>query len=46
LQDTGYPEEKRGKCLALVAGLRRLAVTAEVTDLAVYVRPRTAHAGE
>jgi hypothetical protein len=36
LQDTGYPEEKRGKCLALVGDLRRLAVTAEVTELAVY----------
>jgi predicted nucleic acid-binding protein len=36
LLDTGYPEEKRGKCLTLVAGLRRLAVTPEVTELAVY----------
>jgi predicted nucleic acid-binding protein len=36
LQDTGYPEEKRNKCLALVAGLRRLAVTPEVTELAIY----------
>jgi predicted nucleic acid-binding protein len=36
LQDTGYPEEKRDKCLALVAGLPRLAVTPEVTELAAY----------
>src|SRR5712692_6226983 len=36
LQDTGYPEEKRGNCLALVAGIRRLAVTPDVTELAVY----------
>ena len=36
LQDTGYPEEKRDKCLGLVAGLRRLAITPEVTELAVY----------
>jgi predicted nucleic acid-binding protein len=36
LQDTGYPKEKRDNCLALVAGFRRLAVTPEVTELAVY----------
>lgn len=36
LEETGYPEDKRRKCLALVGGLRRLAVTAEVTDLAAY----------
>ena len=31
-----YPEEKRDKCLALVAGLPRLAVTPEVIDLVAY----------
>jgi hypothetical protein len=36
LQETGYPEEKREKCLALVAGLPRLAVTPEIVDLAGY----------
>lgn len=36
LQETGYPEEKRGKCRALVSGLPRLALTPEVTDLAAY----------
>jgi hypothetical protein len=36
LQDTRYPEENRAKCLALVAVLRRLAITPEVTDMAVY----------
>ncbi len=36
LQDTGYPEEKRDNCLALIGGLRRLAVTPEVAELAVY----------
>ncbi len=36
LQDTGYPQEKRANCLNLVAGLRRLAITPEVTDLAAY----------
>jgi predicted nucleic acid-binding protein len=36
LQDVGYPEEKREKCLALVSALPRLALTPEVTDLAAY----------
>jgi hypothetical protein len=36
LQETGYPEAKRTKCLALVAGLPRLEVTPEVTDLVGY----------
>jgi hypothetical protein len=36
LLDTGYPEAKRQKCLALVAGLPRLAVTPEVTALADF----------
>ncbi len=36
LQETNYPEEKRRHCLALVANLRRLAVTPEVAELAVY----------
>ncbi len=36
LQEPGYPAEKRDKCLALVTGLPRLAVTAEVTDLVAY----------
>jgi hypothetical protein len=36
LQDPGYPEDKRRQCLALVAGIRRLAVTPPVTDLAAY----------
>lgn len=41
LQDTGYPEEKRQQCLALVSALPRLAVTPEVTDLVeYYVRER------
>lgn len=39
LQDAGYPAEKRQQCLALVAPLPRLAVTAEVSALAAfYVR--------
>jgi hypothetical protein len=36
LQDTGYPEEKRDKCLAIISDVRRLALTPEVTDLAAY----------
>jgi len=36
LQETGYPEDKRRQCLALVSGLRRLALTPEVSDLAAY----------
>ena len=36
LQDTGYPEDKRRNCLALVAELPRLAVAPEVTELAAY----------
>jgi hypothetical protein len=36
LQETGYPEDKRHKCLELVSGLRRLAVTREVAELAAY----------
>jgi predicted nucleic acid-binding protein len=36
LQDSGYPEEKRQRCLALVVSLPRLAVTPEVTDLVDY----------
>jgi hypothetical protein len=36
LQESGYPEDKRRQCLALVDGLTRLAVTPEVTDLAAY----------
>lgn len=36
LQDTGYLESKRQKCLALVGGLPRLAVTPEITALAGY----------
>ncbi len=41
LQETDYPKEKRDKCLALVSGLPRLAVTPEITELAAYyVRER------
>jgi len=36
LQDPGYPEEKRDKCLTLVKDLPRLAMTPEVWDLASY----------
>jgi hypothetical protein len=36
LQETGYPEDKRAKCLALISGVPRLAVTPEVTELAGY----------
>ena len=36
LQDVGYPEEKREKCLALVAKLSRLTLTNEVKGLADY----------
>jgi hypothetical protein len=36
LQEPGYPEEKRARCLALVSGLPRLAVTPEVTQLVAY----------
>jgi predicted nucleic acid-binding protein len=36
LQEVGYPEVKRQKCLALVAGLPRLAMTPEVIDLADF----------
>jgi hypothetical protein len=36
LEDVGYPLEKREKCLNLVRGLPRLAVTSEVTDLARF----------
>ncbi len=36
LQEVGYAESKRQRCLALVDGLPRLAVTPEVTDLAEY----------
>lgn len=36
LQESSYPEEKRRKCLALVADLPRLALAAEVIDLAAY----------
>ena len=36
LQETGYPEDKRRNCLKLVAGLSRLAVTPEVTELVAY----------
>ncbi len=39
LQDIGYPAVKRKRCLALVAGLPRLAVTDEISSLATfYVR--------
>lgn len=39
LEDVGYPEEKRSRCLALVAGLPRFAITDAVIDLAdLYVR--------
>ena len=41
LQDTGYPEAKRQQCLALVAGLPRLAVTPEVTAGRLLRAPRT-----
>src|SRR5437870_3771995 len=41
LQETGYPEEKRDKCLALIADVPRLGGTPEATDLAAYyVRER------
>jgi len=36
LEDHGYPDEKRQRCLALVAGLPRLAVIPEVIELARY----------
>ena len=36
MQDPGYPEEKRDKCLTLVKDLPRLAMTPEVWDLASY----------
>jgi predicted nucleic acid-binding protein len=36
LQDTGYPETKRDKCLQLVQTLPHLAVTPEVEELAAY----------
>ncbi len=36
LQEPTYPEDKRRQCLALVGGLRRLAVTPEVTELVAY----------
>ena len=36
LQEPGYPAEKREKCLALVSGLPRLAVTREVSELVAY----------
>lgn len=36
LGDTGYPDEKRTKCLSLVAGLRCLPVTIDVVDLAEF----------
>src|SRR5258708_785361 len=36
LQEPTYPEDKRQSCLALVGGLRRLAVTPEVTELVGY----------
>jgi hypothetical protein len=34
--EVGYPEPKRQRCLALVEGLPRLAVTPEVIDLAAF----------
>jgi len=47
LQETGYPEDKRRNCLALVAGLPRLAVTPEVTELvAYYLRERVMPAND
>src|SRR2546423_4027084 len=36
LQEVGYPEPKRQRCLALVEGLPRLAITPEVIDLADF----------
>ena len=36
LADVGYPDEKRSNCLSLIAGVRRLAITPEVTELAAY----------
>ena len=36
LEDHGSPEEKRQRCLVLVAGLPRLAVIPEVIELARY----------
>ena len=36
LQEPGYPQEKRDKCLALVKDVSRLAVTREVTELVAY----------
>jgi hypothetical protein len=36
LEDHGYPEEKRSRCLGLVVGLPRLAVIPEVIELAGY----------
>lgn len=36
LEDEGYPEEKRIRCLALIDGLPRLETTDEVTELAIY----------
>ncbi len=47
LQETGYPEDKRRNCLALVAALPRLAVTPEVTELvAYYLRERVMPAND
>lgn len=36
LQEVGYPEDKRERCLALVSNLPRFTLTAEVTELAAY----------
>ena len=36
LLDPGYPEGKRQRCLALIDGLPRLAINADVIDLATF----------
>ena len=36
LEEFGYPEDKRNKCLDLVAGLPRLGLVPEVKELAAY----------
>lgn len=47
LQDPGYPEDKRARCLALVAGVPRLAVNAEILDLAgYYIQERIMPSGD
>lgn len=36
LQEVGYPDSRRQRCLALIDSLPRLAITPEVIDLAGY----------